>query len=132
MTEDIGSLMRKDTIMFEYEVRDMKRAVRWYQEVFGLEIVFEGGECHTEFALPVKGTRLALSLSDKPRKAEKSPGRLFISTHDIYAVEAYLKGKGAKTRPVEKIDDVVLVLWVEDSEGNYFAFEQWLGRTEPS
>ena len=40
MVEDISSLMRNDTIMFEYEVLDMKRAVKWYQEVLGLKVTF--------------------------------------------------------------------------------------------
>jgi len=124
MVEDISSLMRNDTIMFEYEVRDMKRAVKWYQEVLGLKVTFEGGECHTEFALPVKGTRLALSLAEKPRENGINPSRLFIATDDIHAVEAYLKGRNVKTRPVENVSGVVLILWTEDSEGNYFAFEQ--------
>jgi predicted enzyme related to lactoylglutathione lyase len=124
MVEDIGSLMRNDTIMFEYEVHDMKRAVKWYKEILGLKVIFEGGECHTEFALPVKGTRLALSLTEKPRKTGRSPSRLFIVTDDIYTVEAYLKRKNVKVKPIENVSDVVLILWVEDSEGNYFAFEQ--------
>ncbi|MFB0502602.1 MAG: VOC family protein [Candidatus Bathyarchaeia archaeon] len=102
----------------------MKRAVKWYREVLGLKVIFEGGECHTEFALPVKGTRLALSLTGKPRKNGRSPARLFIATDDIHAVEAYLKGKNVKTKPIENVSDVVLILWIEDSEGNYFAFEQ--------
>jgi predicted enzyme related to lactoylglutathione lyase len=128
MTEDIGSLMRNDTIMFEYEVHDMKRAENWYQEVLGFKIIFKGGECHTEFALPVKGTRLALSLTEEKRKTERNPSRLFIATNDIYAVEAYMKGRGVKTKPIENVSDVTLILWIEDSEGNYFAFEQWKGR----
>lgn len=88
MVEDIDSLMRNDTIMFEYEVHDMRRAVKLYKEILGLKVIFEGGEYHTEFALPVKSTRLALSLTEKPRKNGRSPSRLFIVTDDIYAVEA--------------------------------------------
>jgi predicted enzyme related to lactoylglutathione lyase len=126
MTEDISSLMRNDTVMFEYEVRNMKRAVEWYQEVLGLKNILRGGECHTKFALPVKGARLALSLTEEETK--RSPSRLFIATNDIYAVEAYMKGKGVKTKSIENISDVTLILWIEDSEGNYFAFEQWKNR----
>jgi len=113
--------------MFEYDVHDMKRAVTWYKEILGLEVVFQGGECHTEFALPVKGARLALSLADKNKRILKS-GRLFIPVTDIDAVEAHLIKKGVKTHR-EKVDDVVSILWVEDSEGNLFAFEQWINRT---
>ena len=127
MTQDIRRFMRNDSVMFEYDVHDMERAVAWYREILGLEVVFQGGECHTEFALPVKGARLALSLADKSTKILKS-GRLFIPVTDIDAVEAYLITKGVETHR-EKVDDVVSILWVEDSEGNRFAFEQWANRT---
>jgi predicted enzyme related to lactoylglutathione lyase len=127
MPESIGDLIKNDTIMFEYDVHDMQRAVAWYKNVLGFAVIFSGGDCHTEFALPVKGARLALSRVEPDVPIEKA-ARLFISTPDIYAVEAYLKGKGVKTEPVENVDNVVLILWVEDSEGNHFAFEQWVNR----
>jgi len=127
MANSISSLIKKDTIMFEYDVHDMQRAVTWYKDILGFEVVFTGGDCHTEFALPVKGARLALSWVELDVKIEKA-ARLFIPTSDIYTVEKYLQGKGVRTKPVENIDDVVLILWAEDSEGNHFAFEQWLAR----
>jgi catechol 2,3-dioxygenase-like lactoylglutathione lyase family enzyme len=114
--------------MFEYDVHNMQRAVEWYQNILGLEIVFKGDNCHTEFALPVKGARLALSLTGKDIPIQKA-ARLFIPTHDIYAVEADLKKKDVNMKPIENIHNVVLILWVEDSEGNHFAFEQWINRT---
>jgi hypothetical protein len=73
-TQDLRGLVRDDSIMFEYDVHDMKRAVAWYKEMLGLNVVFQGGECHTEFALPVKGARLALSLVDKGKKTSKTVG----------------------------------------------------------
>jgi predicted enzyme related to lactoylglutathione lyase len=127
VTKDISALIRKDSIMFEYDVHDMGRAVKWYTEVFGFETVFNGGDCHTEFALPVQGARLALSLVDEDVEIHKG-ARLFIPTDDLHAVEAHLRRNGVKTMPIENVHDVVLILWVEDSEGNHFAFEQWMGR----
>jgi len=127
MTVNLNNLIENDSIMFEYDVHDMKRAVKWYKKILGFEIIFEGGDCHTEFALPLKGARLALSLTDKEKKIQKG-GRLFIRTSNIHAVEEYLKKKGAKIKPIENVHDVVLILWVKDSEGNFFAFEQWLNR----
>ena len=40
-----------------------------------------------------------------------------------------VKKKDVNTNPIENIHNVVLILWVEDSEGNHFAFEQWINRT---
>jgi predicted enzyme related to lactoylglutathione lyase len=127
MTQQMSTLIRSDTIMFEYDVHDMNRAVQWYKDIFGFEIIYGPYECHTEFALPVKGARLALSLADKRITIQKG-SRVFIATHDIQAVEAYLKEKGANTKPIENVENAVLILWVEDTEGNYLAFEQWLNR----
>jgi len=127
MAQSISPLIKSDTIMFEYDVPDMKRAIQWYQNVFGFEVIYGPYDCHTEFALPIGGARLALSLADEGKKIEKG-ARLFISTRDIQAVEACLKSRGIKTRPIENVENAVLILWVEDSEGNHLAFEQWLNR----
>jgi predicted enzyme related to lactoylglutathione lyase len=122
----MSNLIRTDTIMFEYDVHDMHRAVAWYKDVLELEVVYKGGDCHTEFALPLLGARLALSLADAEKKIEKA-ARLFLRTDDLAAVEARLRAKQVATR-IEEVAGVVRILWVEDSEGNHFAYEQWLNR----
>lgn len=43
-------------------------------------------------------------------------------------VEAHLKEKGAKVSPIQNTEGIVLILWVEDTEGNFLAIEQWIGR----
>jgi catechol 2,3-dioxygenase-like lactoylglutathione lyase family enzyme len=126
MSQAMGTLVRQDTVMFEYDVHDMRRAVGWYRDVFGFEVIFEGGGCHTEFALPVEGARLALSLADEDRPIRKG-ARLFLRTEDIRAVEDYLKAKHVKARPIENVEDVVLILWLEDPDANHLAFEQRTG-----
>ncbi len=126
MASNLANLV-EEKVMFEYDVHDMQRAVAWYQDVLGFDIIFRGGDCHTEFALPVKGARLALSLTTLDKPIQKA-ARLFLATPDIRAVEKYLQQKGVKTKPIENVDNVVLVLWVEDCEGNHFAIEQWLNR----
>jgi predicted enzyme related to lactoylglutathione lyase len=123
MNQTISNLIGNDYIMFEYDVHDMSRALRWYQEVFGFEIIYGPTHCHTELALPLNGARLALSLADETVVIRKG-SRLFLSTEDIQAIESYLKEKGARTKPIENTDNVVLILWVQDPEGNYLAFQQ--------
>ena len=127
MNQPIRALTRKETVMFEYDVHDMERAVKWYSETLGLEVVFRGGGCHTEFALPVPGARLALSLAPSEKPIRKA-ARLFLRTEDLDAVESHLKARRVKTGPKEDVDGVVRILWVEDSEGNHLAFEQWIRR----
>jgi lactoylglutathione lyase len=121
-----STLICSDTVMFEYEVHDMRRAVAWYQAVLELPIVYQGGECHTELALPLAGARLALSLAAPEKKIDRA-ARLFLRTDDLEAVEAALAAKRVRTRR-EEVNGAVRILWVEDSEGNHFAFEEWLNR----
>ena len=122
----MSNLIRADTIMFEYDVHDMRRAVAWYKDVLELPVIFEGGDCHTEFALPLPGARLALSLTG-PEKTIDKAARLFLRTDELAAVETRLRAKNVQTR-LEEVDGVVRILWVEDCEGNHFAYEQWLNR----
>jgi predicted enzyme related to lactoylglutathione lyase len=126
MTQGVRGLIRDDTVMFEYDVHDMAKAVDWYKTVLGLEISFRGGDCHTEFALPVPGTRLALSRAEKEKPIRKA-ARLFLRTDDLDAVEARMRAMDVKIGPVEEVDGVVRILWVEDPEGNHFAVEQRTG-----
>jgi predicted enzyme related to lactoylglutathione lyase len=114
-------------VMFEYDVYDMRRAVDWYRSVLGLEVMFRGGECHTEFALPVPGARLALSLTGRENPIRKA-ARMFLRTDDLDAVRRRMRDLGEKEGAVEDVDGVVRILWVEDPEGNPFAIEQWMRR----
>lgn len=127
MDQEVKSLLRSDTVMFEYEVHDMNRAVQWYRDMFGFEIIYGPTSCHTEFALPLQGTRLALSLTDETVKIQRG-SRIFLRTEDLAMVETHLKEKGAKVSPIQNTEGVVLILWVEDTEGNFLAIEQWIGR----
>ena len=123
MTPGIRGLIRDETVMFEYDVHDMAKAVDWYKAVLGLEIVFQGGDCHAEFALPVPGARLALSRAEEGKPIRKAP-RMFLRTDDLDAVEDRMRAMGVRAGPVEEVDGVVRILWVEDPEGNHFAVEQ--------
>jgi hypothetical protein len=93
--------------------------------MFGFEIVYGLTDCHTELGLPIDGARLALSLAEESVEIHKG-SRVFLATCDIQTVEAYYNAKGAKTLPVQNVDHVVLIFWVENPEGNYLAVEQRL------
>lgn len=126
MNADIQSCLRSDSVMFEYDVHDMARAVAWYRDLFGFEIIFAGGGCHTEFALPISGARLALSLCEPGKQIEKA-ARLFLPVSDALAAADCLKAKGIAAS-IEQVEDVVRIVWIEDPDGNPIALEQWLNR----
>ena len=127
MVCSVGKWLRQDTVMFEYDVHDMEGAVRWYRDVLGLEIVFEGGPCHSEFALPLPGARLALSLVDGHVEIRRG-ARVFLPTTDIHSVRDHLQEHGVEVQAIRNVHDVVLVLEALDPDGNPLTFEQWIGR----
>jgi hypothetical protein len=92
MTKQIGPLLSRDTVALEYDVHDMRGALEWYRHVFGFQVVPEGGQGHTELALPPTRARLALGLPEGERVIEKG-GRLFLRTGEIRAAEECLEAK---------------------------------------
>ncbi len=71
MDQSISIILETNPVMFEYDVHDMQRAIRWFQEMFGAEVVYGPTDCHTELGLPLKGARLALSLADETVRIQK-------------------------------------------------------------
>lgn len=109
----------KDSIYFQYEVADIERAKRFYKEIFGFEITWDGGTevgwC--ELALPVKGAKLGLSLKIE---GEITPGSgiLTFDVTDLDATKSYLESKKIKTTDIIDIPAMVSYFDCYDSEGN--------------
>lgn len=78
--------------MVEYDVHDMNRAVCWYQDMFGFDVTYGPTDCHTEFALPLRGARLALSLANNMVKIQKG-ACVFLKTSYSQAEEKRGKNK---------------------------------------
>ncbi len=110
---------KKNSIYFAYPVQDYDRAVKFYEEVFKFEKLWDQGSkvgwC--EFALPVKGAKLGLSLSQSG-KIKLGSARLVLDVLDLGVTREYLKSKGVKTTEITDILDMVSYFDAFDSEGN--------------
>ena len=101
------------TVYFQLSVEDLERAKRFYEEVFGLDVVWymspEAGWC--ELQLPGGGSRLGLNAGGKG-------GTLTFDVEDLEATKAYLEGKGLETGEIVDVPDMVSYFNTRDTEGN--------------
>jgi len=123
MTKIFDELVMHDRIYFEIKVKDLNRAKKFYQDVFGLEVFDDAGEeagwC--SMCLPVPGVQLALQRVGEGNN-HKSSASLIFSIFDIEAVESYLKKKGVTPRPIVDLPDMVSLLVMEDPDENEICF----------
>ncbi|MFW9905547.1 MAG: VOC family protein [Candidatus Thorarchaeota archaeon] len=117
MTNEIP--FKKDSIYFQYNVKDMDRAKEFYTEIMGFKITWDGGSevgwC--ELDLPVEGVKLGLNLKLEGEIINGS-GILTIDVADLDITKSYLKNKDVKTTDITDIPDMVSFFDIYDSEGN--------------
>jgi predicted enzyme related to lactoylglutathione lyase len=106
-----------DAIAFtSIPVIDMKRAVRFYRDILGLNLLFERPDW-SEFS--IGGQRLALKAGKAPQ--EKDPSTevvVYLSAHPVEDRVEVLKKRGVRFNgPVKSFPYGKLVQF-EDSEGN--------------
>lgn len=110
---------KTDSIYFQYNVKDFDRAKKFYTEIFGFEITFDGGSevgwC--ELDLPVKGAKLGLNLK---LEGDITPGSgtLTFDVTDLDATKSYLESNNIKTTNITDLPDMVSYFDMYDSEGN--------------
>jgi predicted enzyme related to lactoylglutathione lyase len=105
-------------VYFQLMAKDLERAKRFYEEVFGLDVTFyespEVGWC--EFQLPGGAPRLGLNSS---RNGESSDwGRLTLEVDDIEVMKEYLEGRSIETSEITDVPGLVSYFNMKDSEGN--------------
>ena len=111
-----------DAIAFtSIPVTDMKRAVRFYQDILGLKLLFERPDW-SEFS--IGGQRLALKAGKDPQgkdpqEKDRSTGVVvYLSAHPVEDRVEVLKKRGVRFNgPVKSFPYGKLVQF-EDSEGN--------------
>ena len=115
----LQELLKKDSIIFEIDVKDLDRAKKFYMEKFGFEILWDGGNevgwC--QMKLPVPGASLGLNLL-REGEVTKGSGTLYFDTTDLEGVEKHLKDNGVETQPIHDIPDMVSILIAIDPDGN--------------
>ncbi|MFX0056027.1 MAG: VOC family protein [Promethearchaeota archaeon] len=119
MTDKYPIPYSKESVYFQYDVKDFNRAKKFYEEILGLEKTWDGGEevGWMEFALPITGARLGLNY--KPEgKIERGSGTLTLVVDDLVVTKEYLKSKDIDSDEIVDIPDMVSYFNFEDSESN--------------
>ena len=109
---------KDDMVYFQYDVSDIERAKTFYNEIFGLEVKFDGGAevGWTELELPT-GARLGLNLR-KDGKVVPGSGTLTLQVHDLEQTKSYLESKALEVSEITDLPDMVSFMNTNDSEGN--------------
>jgi predicted enzyme related to lactoylglutathione lyase len=110
---------KKGSVYFQYQVKDFDRAKKFYSEVMGLEIKWDGGAevGWAEFALPAEGAKLGINLIREGEHRQGS-GTLTMDVEDLDSCKTYLESKDIDTSDITDIPDMVSYFNLKDPEGN--------------
>ncbi len=109
----------KESVYFQYAVKDFKRAKTFYSDVLGFEIMYDGGEevGWAELKLPIEGARLGLNLQ-REGELKRGSGTLTLVVEDLDGTKKYLESKGMEATDIVDIPDMVSYFNTFDSESN--------------
>jgi predicted enzyme related to lactoylglutathione lyase len=109
----------KESVYFQYSVKDFNRAKAFYSDVLGFEIMYDGGEDvgWAELKLPIEGARLGLNLQ-REGELKRGSGTLTLVVEDLEVTKEYLEGKELEATDIVDIPDMVSYFNTFDSEGN--------------
>jgi predicted enzyme related to lactoylglutathione lyase len=110
-------------------VKDLKAAIAWYQDVLGFKLQYqldEMGWCELETEVP--GVNVGLSQVED-EIAGSGGATLTFGVHDIDAARASLEGQGVRfDGPTREIPEMVKLATFYDPDGNVLMFYQGLGQ----
>jgi len=110
---------KKGSVYFQYDVKDFDRAKKFYSEIMGFEITWDGGKevGWAQFELPAKGAQLGINLL-REGELRQGSGTLTMDVVDIAESKKYFESKGIETTDITDIPDMVSYFNLKDSEGN--------------
>jgi predicted enzyme related to lactoylglutathione lyase len=110
---------KKGSVYFQYQVKDYERAKKFYSEIMGFEMTWDGGAeiGWGEFDLPAKGAKLGINLITEGEHRQGS-GTLTLEVENLEKTKSYLEGKGVKTTEINDIPNMVSYFNISDSEDN--------------
>ena len=112
-----------DPVYVAMEVYDFNRAKKFYTEIFGFTLEFDGGEEVGWCELNTPFSQVKIGLSLKPdKKPSQNRTRLTLNVLDIDATKKYFESKEVETTEITDIPDMVSYFDIRDSEGNLLQF----------
>ena len=108
-----------NTVFISVGVSDFARAKKFYTEILGLEISFDGGEevgwC--ELKVPRNDVIVGLNLYKEEELIIGSTS-LCLTVDDLDATQAFFASKDVEAGEISDIPDMVSMMRIKDSEGN--------------
>jgi CreA protein len=110
-------------ITISVNVRDIDRAIEWYREAFGFELIYkldDWGWC--ELSTPIKGVHVGLGQTEDDARGATAP---YFTVKDIQAAKAHLGSVGATFEgDVNVIEGMVKLAAFKDPDGNPFGLAE--------
>ena len=110
-------------VTISVNVKDMNRAIDWYGQAFGFELIYkldEWGWC--ELSTPLAGVHIGLGQTADPIEPATAP---YFSVADIEAAKKHLESVGATfTEDIHEIEGRVKLAGFKDPDGNPFGLAQ--------
>jgi predicted enzyme related to lactoylglutathione lyase len=109
-----------DRMIFQIKVRNIVRAKKFYEEIFGFEnIWYEGPEIGwTEFNLPGDSPHLGLNSVEEGEEFEMDSGVFTIQVKNLEETKKFLEKNGIETSEITDIPGMVSYFNMTDPEGN--------------
>ena len=109
-----------DRMIFQIKVRNIERAKKFYEEIFGFEnIWYEGPEIGwTEFNLPGDSPHLGLNSVEEGEEFEMDSGVFTIQVKNLEETKKFLEKNGIETSEITDIPGMVSYFNMTDPEGN--------------
>ena len=109
-----------DRMIFQIKVKDLERAKKFYEEIFGFEnIWYEGPEIGwTEFNLPGASPHLGLNSVEEGEEFEMDSGVFTIQVKNLVDTKKFLEKNRIATSDITDIPGMVSYFNMTDPEGN--------------
>lgn len=115
----------KGEIVFSVDVSDLHKAIAWYRDVLGFELVYameDIGWCELKTATP--GVTMGLSQVEKVSVGNTTPT---FGVKDIEQARAHLEGHQVRFHgPTQTVADMVKLATFYDPDGNSFMLAETL------
>ncbi len=107
-------------------VSDYGKALAWYRDVLGLDVVFELESWGwAQLQSPVSGLLIGIGQSEEVKQG--GGATLTFPVEDIEVARAYLEGEGVRfDGEISQVEDMVRLTTFYDPDGNAFMLAQQL------
>ena len=106
-----------DHVTIAVNVTDFERAIAWYREAFGFELIYKLDDWKwCELSTPIDGVHIGLGQTDDDVRGGMSPT---FQVADIVAAKAHLESVGAVfDADIHEVEGMVKLASFKDPDGN--------------